>query len=208
MLLLGLGSLVVPFVVLFMREQPPTRGNVFTTVGLVIGFWAGLLLEQARADAPAPLGRRVETLGIALVLVAVLGCAYEVNKGYFGLYLNNQRDLANANRMLSIMEQMPQFGTGAEIKVELAGLARFAVPGEPFSNALGAPGNSIVNCSGLACQNRLVDMLNLIGGGDRAFVVRSVSQDPAVQSVLTTMPAWPQPGSIRFLEGVFVIKGS
>ena len=51
MLLLCLGSLVVPFVVLFMREQPPTRGNVFTTVGLVIGFWAGLLLELAGADA-------------------------------------------------------------------------------------------------------------------------------------------------------------
>ena len=99
--------------------------------------------------------------------MAVLGCAYEVNKGYFGLYLSNQRDLANANRMLSVMEQMPRSGLGAEIKVELAGLARFAVPGEPFSNALGAPGNSIVNCSGLACQNRLVDMLNLIGGGDR-----------------------------------------
>ena len=78
-----------------------------------------------------------------------------------------------------------------------------------FSSALpGTPASSIVNCSGLSCQNRLVNMLNLIGGGDRQFVARRPSEDPAVQAAIAAMPPWPEPGSIRFLDGVFVIKGS
>jgi hypothetical protein len=71
----------------------------------------------------------------------------------------------------------------------------------------GTPITSIVNCSGLACQNHLVDMLNMIGGGDRPFVARRVSGRPAVAEVVAAMPSWPRPGSIRFLAGSFVIKG-
>jgi len=207
LLLLGLGSLVLPFAVLFLREDPPMRGNVFTSVGLVVGFWAGLLLERGWAAGTARRRRLAEGLAVALALVTVLGCAYEVNKGYFGLHLSNQRDLANANRMLSVMEQMPQFGRGGRIEVAMAGLAEFPVPGEPFSNVGSGPGHSIVNCSGLSCQNRLVNMLNLIGGGDRQFVARRPSDDPEVAAVIAAMPPWPEPGSIRFLDGVFVVKG-
>ena len=82
--------------------------------------------------------------------------------------------------------------------------------GPPFANPVaGAPGTSIVNCSGLACQNRLVHMLNLIGGGERGFVVRRrVPAAPGWPRWWRSMPSWPEPGSIRYLEGTFVIKGS
>ncbi|HSQ37095.1 MAG TPA: glucosyltransferase domain-containing protein [Acidimicrobiia bacterium] len=206
--LLGVASVVVPFAVLFIRDEPPLRGNVFTTVGLVVGFWAGLLLDGVAAGAPSRRRRLVGASAAALVLMVVLGCAFQVNKGFFGLYLSNQRDLANANRMLSVMEEMPEFTRGRVVKVELVGRVRFQVPAEPFSNREpDLPGLSIVDCSGLACQDRLVYMLNLIGGGERAFVRRSVSEDPAVMAVIATMPGWPEPGSIRFLEDVFVVKG-
>jgi hypothetical protein len=207
--LLGIASVVVPFAVLFMRDDPPTRGNLFTTVGLVVGFWAGLLFEREAAGGPSHRRRLVSASATALVLVVVLGCAFQINKGFFGLYLNNQRDLANANRMLSVMEQMPEFTRGGAIRVELVGRVRFHAAAEPFSNAVpDGPGVSIVDCSGLACQDRLVNMLNLIGGGPRGFVGRSAPADPAVQDVIAAMPSWPEPGSIRFLGGVFVVKGS
>ena len=50
-------------------------------------------------------------------------------------------------------------------------------------------------------------MLNLIGGGERGFVVQSVSRRAGVREVVAEMPSWPEPGSIRYLEGTFVIKG-
>ena len=207
--LLALGSLVLPLAVIFLRKQPPTRASVFTTVGLVVGFWAALLFERVDPGQPRGRTRAAFMVAAALVLVVVLGSAYEINKGYFGLHLSNQRDLANANRMLSVMEQMPQFGEGRQVKVRLVGSVVFAVPDEPFSNAVpGTPAGSIVNCSGLSCRNRLVNMLNLIGGGDRQFVARRPSEDPTVQAVIATMPPWPEAGSIRFLDGVFVVKGS
>jgi hypothetical protein len=205
--LLGGGSLLLPFAMLFLREHPPMRGSVFTTVGLVVGFWAGLLLERVAAEKPGGRRRAAAAAGMALVLVAVLGCAHQINQGYFGLYLSNQRDLANANRMLSVMEQMPQFSRGERIRVELAGLVRFRAPAAPFSSVAPGAGLSIVNCSGLSCQTRLVNMLNLIGGGRRSFVAASVPDAPDVQAVIDAMPSWPEPGSIRFLEGVFVVKG-
>jgi len=207
--LLALGSLVLPLAVIFLRKQPPTRASVFTTVGLVVGFWAALLFERVVPGRPRGRARAAFMVAAALVLVVALGGAYEINKGYFGLHLSNQRDLANANRMLSVMEQMPQFGEGQQVKVQLVEPVVFPVPGEPFSNAVpGTPAGSIVNCSGLSCQNRLANMLNLIGGGEREFVARRVPNDPVVQGVIAAMPSWPEPGSIRFLEGVFVIKGS
>jgi hypothetical protein len=208
LLVLALGSLVVPFTVLFLRDDPTLRGSVLTTTGLVVGFWAALLLD--RVPAAGARGRRwVEVTGVALVLALVLGCAHQINQGYFGLYLGNQRDLANANRMLSVMEQMPEFSRGGTVYVELVGLVRFEAGPEPFADPFpGRPGGSILNCSGLACQDRLVNMLNLIGGGERAFGRRSVSRDPAVAAIVSTMPSWPEPGSIRFLQRTFVIKGS
>ena len=203
---LGVGSLVLPFAMLFLRQHPPMRGSVFTTVGLVVGFWAGLFLEHVAAGG---WRRRAAALaGMALVLLTVLGCAHQINRGYFGLYLSNQRDLANANRMLSVMEQMPEFDEGERIRVELAGLVRFRGPAAPFPSVTPGAGLSIVNCSGLSCQKRLVNMLNLIGGGQRRFVAVSVSGDPEVRAVIDAMPSWPEPGSIRFLDGAFVVKGS
>jgi hypothetical protein len=203
---LGVGSLVLPFAMLFLRQHPPMRGSVFTTVGLVVGFWAGLFLERVAAGG---WRRQAAAMaGMALVLLTVLGCAHQINRGYFGLYLSNQRDLANANRMLSVMEQMPQFDEGERIKVELAGLVRFRRPAAPFTSVTPGAGLSIVNCSGLSCQKRLVNMLNLIGGGQRRFVAVSVSGDPDVRAVIDAMPSWPEPGSIRFLDGAFVVKGS
>ena len=62
----------------------------------------------------------------------VAGGAFQTSKGFVGLHLSNQRDLANANRMLSVMEQMPEFGEGEVIEVELVGRIRFSVPGAPF----------------------------------------------------------------------------
>ncbi len=207
LLVLGLGLLIVPFAVLFMREQPSMRASIFTTVGLVVGFWAGLLLERG-ASGHGGARRWVTISAAALVLAAVLGSAHQINKGYFGLHLSNQRDLANANRMLSVMEQMPQFGDGQEVRVEMVGLVRFSVRDEPFASAVaGRPGASIVNCSGLSCQNRLVNILNLIGGGNHSFVRASVSRDPEVQAEIEAMPNWPKPGSIRYLDRTFVIKG-
>ena len=47
-----------PFTVLFLRADPPADGSNFTTVGLVAGFWAGLLLEATRRRGdPAAAGR-------------------------------------------------------------------------------------------------------------------------------------------------------
>ena len=92
--------------------------------------------------------------------------------------------------------------------MELVGRVAFHPTGPPFSNPVGGgPGTSIVNCSGLSCQNRLVHLLNLIGGGDRAFVVEAVSRRPAFRDVVAAMPPWPEPGSIRYLGGTFVVKG-
>jgi len=203
------GSLVLPFAMLFLRQHPPMRGSVFTTVGLTVGFWAGLLLEHA-PGRPGDGRRRWVTIGGAtLVLVTAMGSAHQINQGYFGLHLNNQRDLANANRMLSVMERMPQFDRRRAISVELVGQVRYPVGAEPFSSAVpAAPGVTIVNCSGLACQNRLVHMLNLIGGGGRSFVVGSASREAAARAEIEAMPAWPRPGSIRYLENTFVVKGS
>ncbi len=201
-------SVVVPFTVLFLRADPPADGSSFTTVGLVAGFWAGMLVEEAHRRRPARSSRLAAGVIAAVVLGLTLGGAFQVSKGFVGLFLSNQRDLANANRMLSVMEQMPEFSTGEEIRIELVGRVAFHVTGAPLSNAVaGTPGFSIVNCSGLACQNRLVHMLNLIGGGARGFVVQGVSRHTGVRAVVAEMPSWPEPGSIRYLEGTFVIKG-
>jgi hypothetical protein len=201
-------SAVVPFTVLVLRSDPPGDASNFITVGLVVGFWAGLVLEESRRWEPSRGRRLAVGLAAALTLVLALGGALQVNKGFVGLYLSNQRDLANANRMLSVMEQMPEFSAGEEIRIELVGRVAFHVTGPPFTaGAGGAPGTTIVNCSGLACQNRLVHMLNLIGGGERAFVVESVSRRGGVSEVVAEMPSWPEPGSIRYLDGTFVVKG-
>lgn len=206
---LATASGVVPFAVLFLRDRPTLRASVFTTVGLVVGFWAGLLLERAAGGPGSGRRRWVIVAGVALVLVAALGSAHQINKGYFGLHLNNQRDLANANRMLSVMEEMPEFRRGEQVRVQLVGLVRYSVRAEPFSSPVpGVPGQTIVNCSGLACQNRLVNMLNLLGGGSRSFVTGSVARDPEVRAGIEAMPVWPKPGSIQYLAGTFVIKGS
>ncbi len=206
---LAAASMVVPFTVLFLRADPPSGARVFGTVGLVVGFWAGLLLEESRRPRQAAsAGRAVAAVAAALVVALCLAGTFQVNKGFVGLFLSNQRDLANANRMLSVMEQMPEFSAGDEIRIELVGRVAFHVTGPPLRNAVaGAPADTIVNCSGLACQNRLVHMLNLIGGGERAFVVESVSRRGGVSEVVAEMPPWPEPGSIRYLEGTFVVKG-
>ncbi|MBP1633228.1 MAG: hypothetical protein H6Q11_1516 [Acidobacteria bacterium] len=188
--LLGLVSVVAPFAVLLLREEPPLRGAVFATVGLALGFWAGMLVERLAASRVSGPPR------------AVAGAAA-------ALYLGNQRDLANANRMLSVMEQMPEFSRGTAIRVALVGQVRFFVPAGPFTDEVpDVPGVSIVNCSGLACQNRLVRMFNLIGAGDREFLRRSAPDNAAAAALIESMPGWPEPGSIRFLGGVFVVKGS
>ncbi|MFH1331517.1 MAG: glucosyltransferase domain-containing protein [Actinomycetota bacterium] len=206
--LLAAASLVVPFSVLFLRSDPPADGSNFTTVGLVVGFWAGLALEEARRRKPARGSRGAGVAVGVVVLVLALGGAFQVNRGFVGLYLGNQRDLFNANRMLAVMEQMPEFSSGEEVRMELVGRVGFHLTGPPLANPVpGTPGTTIVNCSGLACQNRLVHMLNLIGGGERGFVVKSVSRRPAVREEVAGMPSWPEPGSIRYLEGTFVIKG-
>jgi hypothetical protein len=210
MILLGVASAVAPFAVLFLREEPPLRASVFATVGLVVGFWAGLLLEGEVGFWASGRSRLfASSAAAALVLATALGCAFQINKGFFGLYLSNQRDLANANRMLSVMEQMPEFRRGTAVRVALVGQVRFYVLAEPFSNAVpDVPGVSIVDCSGLACQNRLVRMLNLIGAGEREFIRRSIPDDPTIVEAVEAMPGWPEPGSIRFLDGIFVVKGS
>ncbi len=207
---LAAASAVVPFTVLFLRADPPGDGSAFTTVGLVAGFWAGLLLEAARRPGEATrAGRPAAAVVAAVVLALAFAGTFQVSKGFVGLFLSNQRDLANANRMLSVMEQMPEFSAGGEIRIELVGRVAFHVAGPPFADPVaGTPGTSIVNCSGLACQNRLVHMLNLIGGGERGFVAEPVSRRAGVRAVVAEMPSWPEPGSIRYLEGTFVIKGS
>ena len=48
---LAAASVVVPFTVLFLRADPPADGSAFTTVGLVVGFWAGMLVEEFRRRA-------------------------------------------------------------------------------------------------------------------------------------------------------------
>jgi len=208
LVVLGVASTLVPFTAIVLRLDPPLRANMFTTVGLVTGFWAGFLLERLGGTASGRRARMGGAAALAVVLLLAAGGAFQTSKGFVGLYLSNQRDLANANRMLSVMEQMPQFAEGEEIRIEVVGKIRFAVAGAPFSNEVaGTPITSIVNCSGLACQNHLVDMLNMIGGGERPFVARRVSGRPAVSEVVAGMPSWPQPGSIRYLAGSFVIKG-
>lgn len=208
LIFLALATGVIPFLVLFLREEPPLRGNVFTTVGLATAFWAALLVEGLTLAAPSRRRAVALPLAAALVVATFLGCAYEVNKGFFGLHLSNQRDLANANRMLSVMEQVPEFDQGAAIRVALIGQVAFPVAGAPFTDEVAdAPGTSIVNCSGLACQNRLVRMLNLLGAGDREFIRRSPPSDPAAAALIEAMPSWPAAGSIRFINGVFVVKG-
>jgi len=119
----GAGLAGAPLAVIFLRKQPPTRASVFTTVGLVVGFWAALLFERVDPGGPRRRAGAAFMVAAALVLVVVLGSAYEINKGYFGLHLGNQRDLANANRMLSVMEQMPQFGEGGRSRCGWSGLS-------------------------------------------------------------------------------------
>ena len=205
--LLGVASTALPFTTVLVREDPPLRAAVFVSVGWLCGMWAALLLEHLWAGERRPQRVAAGTTAAVVVLLALAG-AFQVGKGFTGLHLAFQRDLASANRMLSVMEQMPEFAEGEEIRVELVGRVRFATDGPPFSNVVaGTPAASIVNCSGLGCQNHLVDLLNLVGGGDRPFVARRVSGREEVAAIVAEMPPWPQPGSIRYLAGSFVIKG-
>ncbi|MBP1632945.1 MAG: hypothetical protein H6Q11_1233, partial [Acidobacteria bacterium] len=172
---LAAASAVVPFTVLFLRADPPSDGSNFTVVGLVVGLWAGLLLEETLRRGSTRAFRFAAGAVAAVALALTLSGAFQVNKGFVGLALANQRDLANANRMLSVMEQMPEFSSGEAIRIELVGRVAFRVAGSPFATPVdGAPGASVANCSGLACQNRLVHMFELIGAGERDFVVRAV----------------------------------
>lgn len=199
------GVMLTPFATLLIRTDPSTRYRVLTIVGLAIGFWAAVSAERGlgRPGWVDVLGRRVAT---GLVAAVVIAGAFQISAAYLTLHHENQRDLAVANRILSVIEQHPEYPADGPVRVAVAGRLEFSVEVFPFADP-GAGSRNIVGCNVLNCQPKhLARLLNLIGSGHR-YADADVSQQPEHTAAIASMPSWPAPGSIRVFDGVFVVKG-
>jgi hypothetical protein len=200
------GVMVAPFATLFIRTDPSTRYRVLTIVGLAIGFWAAVVAERG-LGAPGwldVLGRRVAAGLVALVVVAG---AFQISSAYLTLHHENQRDLAVANRILSVIELHPEYPADGPVRVAVAGRLDFSVELFPFAEP-GTGGRNILGCNVLDCQPKhLARLLNLIGSGHR-YAAAYIVGKPQYAAAIASMPSWPARGSIQVIDGVFVVKGS
>lgn len=205
LMVLAGGVMLAPFATLMIRTDPSTRYRVLTMVGLAVGFWAAVGVERGSAEPGwlGDLGRRVAP---AIIASVVLVGAFQISAAYLTLHHENQRDLAVANRILSVIEQHPGYPADGRVQVALAGRLESSVEGFPFAEP-GAGGDNIVGCSVLDCQPKhLARLLNLIGSG-RRYEVADVAQMPEHSAAIDAMPSWPALGSIEVFDGVFVVKG-
>jgi hypothetical protein len=197
--------MLAPFATLFIRTDPSTRYRVLTIVGLAIGFWAAVVVERG-LGAPGwldVLGRRIAT---GLIAIVVLAGAFQISAAYVTLHHENQRDLAVANRILSVIEQHPEYPADGPVRVAVAGRLDFSVEVFPFAEP-GTGGRNIVGCNVLNCQPKhLARLLNLIGSGHR-YADADITEKPEYAEAVAAMPSWPARGSIQVFEGVFVVKG-
>jgi len=201
-------TMVAPFLTIFVRTNPSTRYRVFAVIGLALGFWAASLLEWGLGFRRG-MGRVAGVVAVGVTILAVTAGAFQVSGANLTLHLNNQRDLAAANRILAVIEGLPDRPEGRVIRVDLAGRLQFGATTFPFPGVrTGETEDSVINCNVLRCQPKhLAQLLNLIGGGHWRYENAYVVDRPEYQEAIAAMPAWPDPGSIQVINGVVIIKG-
>jgi hypothetical protein len=167
-------------IVLVLREWWPVP-RVSPQVSL---FWAGVFALAFLAATP--LSRRLMLVLSSFILISFIG----VNNHIFQDQLRvNLRDIAQANRIISRLEAMPDFPRIAGAVV-IGGRWYYH---SPLKTALGD-----MNISALSAEYSKIGLLNEVSGYNLQPAPRTVTEK--ARAYCSTAPRWPSPQAVTVLD--------
>lgn len=207
---------ILPFIILFVREEPVTRYNVIMGVCMVPAVVFALFYVGVIETAPTRF-RRVSTQWlVAVIALVVFTFGLSISRSLTALELGQQRTQALATRVLDRIEQNPGYlkftADTRSREVPIAFIGNFTRPDERFPMPEKQDGwFTVTSCLGPPCQiERLADNLSLISLDGSRFMWTNRGQakiDDIIDEKAPNMPHWPAPGSVKFIAGTVVVKG-
>ena len=207
----------LPFIILFVREEPVTRYNVIMGVCMVPAVIVGLFYVAVIEPAPKRFQRVTTQWLVAIVALIVFTFGLSISRSLTALELGQQRTTALATRVLDRIEQNPGYqkltADTRSREVPIAFIGNFTRPDERFPMPEAQDGwFTVTSCLGPPCQiERLADNLTLLSLDGSRFMWTNRGQaniDNIIDEKAPNMPHWPAPGSVKVIAGTVVVKGA
>ncbi len=207
----------LPFIILFVREEPVTRYNVIMGVCMVPAVIVALFYVAVIEPAPKRFQRVTTQWLVAIVALIVFTFGLSISRSLTALELGQQRTTALATRVLDRIEQNPGYqkltADTRSREVPIAFIGNFTRPDERFPMPEAQDGwFTVTSCLGPPCQiERLADNLTLLSLDGSRFMWTNRGQaniDNIIDEKAPNMPHWPAPGSVKVIAGTVVVKGA
>ena len=207
---------IIPFIILFVREEPVTRYNVIMGVCMVPAVIFAMFYVSVIEPSPDGFKRLSTQWTVAIVALVVFTFGLSISRSLTALELGQQRTLSLATRVLDRIEQNPGYQTlTADTRareVPIAFIGNFTRPDDRFPLPEANDGwFTVTSCQGPPCQiERLADNLSLISLDGTRFMWTNRGQadiENNIEELAPDMPNWPAPGSVKVLRGTVVVKG-
>lgn len=204
----------LPFIILFLRVEPIPRYNVIMGVSMVPAI-VFVLFFVAVVDRRSKEVRRRFSIWAMVAVVLILGTfGTTISRSLTAVELGQQRNLSLATRILSRVEEQPGYldllAHGPLTReVEIVFLGNFTRPSVRFPLPQTNDGwTTITSCVGPPCRViRLADNMSLLSLDGTRFMTTSKSRK-FFEKNPPDMGNWPRPDSVKFIDGVVVVKGT
>ncbi len=205
---------IVPFIILFLRVEPIPRYNVIMGVNMVPAIAFALFFVAVVNRRPIETKRRLSIWSMAAVLLILGTFGTTISRSLTAVELGQQRTRSLATRILSRVEQQPGYlemlAQGPPTReVEIVFLGNFTRPSVRFPPSETNDGwTTITSCVGPPCRViRLADNMSLLSLDGTRFMTTS-RKLKFFEKNPPDMSNWPAPDSVRFIDGVVVVKGT
>ncbi len=203
---------ILPFIILFVREEPVTRYNVIMGVcmvpAVVFALFYVTVIEPTKGE-----GKRIATqwlVGAMVLVMATFGLS--ISRSLTALELGQQRTRSLATRVLSRVEENTDYQAiireNRHREVPIVFIGNFTRPNDRFPLPEANDGwFTVTSCLGPPCQiERLADNMTLLSLDGSRFFWRPGTQGEFDRNP-PDMPHWPEVGAVQVIDGVLVIKG-
>ncbi len=207
---------ILPFIILFVREEPVTRYNVIMGVCMVPAVIFAVFYVSVIEPGPARFQRVATQWLVGILALIIFTFGLSISRSLTALELGQQRTTALATRVLDRIEQNPGYqkltADTRSREVPIAFIGNFTRPDERFPLPEAQDGwFTVTSCLGPPCQiERLADNLSLLSLDGSRFMWTNRGQariDNIIDDRAPNMPHWPAPGSVKVIAGTVVVKG-